>query len=202
MRAHSAPGVHKPPRSASCSAAASEADSAASATIRVVCPRCRGALSVPTHALSLGRPVNVRCPRPACDTLLTLTPGAGSKSGLGGRDGVPDRLLERALRYAGSTHSLADIDEALANGTMQCWPCLHSVVITQVVSYPRLKELRVCLAAGRLKEIEAITPVMLDWARKQGCTRAVFAGRRGWLRAFPAKSGWTESTLTIMERSL
>ncbi|MDQ6830254.1 MAG: hypothetical protein M3081_15465 [Gemmatimonadota bacterium] len=159
-------------------------------------------MSIPKSALACGTPVNVRCPYPHCSTLLTVTPGAPPTLPSVRQCAVSKRLLERALKYAGDTHTVADLEEAIALGTMQSWPGPHSLVITQVVTYPQLKELRVCLAAGRMKEIEQITPIMLAWGRQRGCTRAVFAGRRGWLRAFPAKSGWTESTLIIMERSL
>jgi hypothetical protein len=108
-----------------------------------------------------------------------------------------DALLVRALEYAGGTHTVADV----LTGPYQIWEGAQSVVVTQVVEHPRLKEAFAFLAAGNLEEIRALYPNILAWAKAMGCTRASFLGRPGWSRSFLTRDeGWhTESVVYSKE---
>lgn len=43
-------------------------------SVRLECPKCKEAMRVPKSALETGETVNVRCPNPACRSVLTVTP--------------------------------------------------------------------------------------------------------------------------------
>jgi hypothetical protein len=109
--------------------------------------------------------------------------------------------IEAALAYAGDTHTFDDVVAAVAEGKARSWPGPHSVIITEMVEYPRSKHIHFWIAGGNLAELEQMTPIILDWARTQGCTKASLAGRRGWERTFIARTGWKQS-LVVFEKSL
>lgn len=74
----------------------------------------------------------------------------------------------------------------------QAWSGPASVVITEIVVHPRKRVLNIFLAGGNLPEIEAMTPLILEWGKSRGCVAATFTGRRGWGRTYLTKQGWTE----------
>jgi len=91
--------------------------------------------------------------------------------------------LERALEYAGGTHTLADVLAAVERGDMQLWPGRRSVIVTELVQYPRLRAARVFAGAGDLDELRGMETAVAEWARAQGCERVEGFGRVGWGRA-------------------
>lgn len=94
--------------------------------------------------------------------------------------------LEKALEAAGGTHTLADVLAAVERGDMQFWPGRRSVLVTELVQYPRLRAVRVFAGAGDLTEMRAMEAVVAAWGREQGCNRIEGFGRIGWLRALKA----------------
>lgn len=114
------------------------------------------------------------------------------------------RYIEEALQYAGGTHTFEDVRAAVADGRMQLWPGVHSVVITEIITYPQYKALNFFLAGGErnsLAEFEAMEPLINAWGHAQGCRVACFTGRRGWERTFLSRTGW-RSSLVVLEKSL
>ena len=117
---------------------------------------------------------------------------------------APDLLkkrLDRALGVAGNTHSPADVAEAVAEGRMQSWTRGDSLVVTEVLEYPRTKALNVFLAVGNLEEVLDLIPDMAAFGREHGCTRMRMQGRKGWARVLP-RIGWKEDKQVIYERAL
>jgi hypothetical protein len=111
-------------------------------------------------------------------------------------------LLERALAYAGGTHTLDDVLAGIASGEFQAWPGERSILLTKIMAHPQLLEACCFLAAGDMDEIQQLYPVMLEWAKAKGCQRASFMGRPGWQRTFLTKDeGWT-SRLVVYEKEL
>ena len=97
--------------------------------------------------------------------------------------------LEKALRYDTEGRTFDDVVEQVSSGHAQFWPITyHSVIVTQVSG----KTLHYWLAAGRIAELEAVTPLILDFGRDTGCTRATLTGRQGWIRSFLSGTGWRE----------
>lgn len=111
-------------------------------------------------------------------------------------------LIEAALAYEGGAHTVDDVIHAVADGTATAWYGPQSIIITQLDEQPRRKILHFFLAAGRMDELEAMTPGILRWGEEQGCTVARLVGRKGWTRSFLAHAGWTDTQLVIMERPL
>lgn len=111
-------------------------------------------------------------------------------------------LIEAALVYEGGAHTVDDVMEAVAKGEADAWYGPQSIVITQIDEQPRRKILHFFLAAGRMEELEAMTPGILHWGEEQGCTVARLVGRKGWTRSFLTRTGWTDTQHVIMEKAI
>ena len=98
--------------------------------------------------------------------------------------------VEAALEYSGGTHGIEDIAEGLKKGRFQLWPADDSVVITEIIVYPRLKNLHFFLAGGDLDELRLMRPLIESWGRDMGCTRVSLAGREGWSKTFLRDEGY------------
>ena len=111
-------------------------------------------------------------------------------------------LLSRALATAGYTHTEADIAEGVACGDFQRWELNDSVIITEVRDTPKHRYVHFFLAEGKMDELQVMTPMILDWARMHGCTRASLCGRKGWERVpWLRDSGWQHRHV-VLERDL
>ena len=98
--------------------------------------------------------------------------------------------VEAALEYSGGTHGIEDISEGLKKGRFQLWPADNSVVVTEIIVYPRLKNLHFFLAGGDLDELRLMRPLIESWGRDMGCTRVSLAGREGWSKTFLRDEGY------------
>lgn len=98
--------------------------------------------------------------------------------------------VEAALEYSGGTHGIEDIAEGLKKGRFQLWPANDSVVVTEIIVYPRLKNLHFFLAGGDLDELRLMRPLIESWGRDMGCTRVSLAGREGWSKTFLRDEGY------------
>jgi hypothetical protein len=103
------------------------------------------------------------------------------------------RYIEEALAYTGGTHSYDDVVSLVASGALQFWPGPNAVILTEIIDYPQKRIGHVFLAAGKLAEIEAMTPTIIAWSKTQGCVGAQMWGRRGWERTFLTRTGWSPS---------
>ncbi len=108
--------------------------------------------------------------------------------------------IEAALSHADNTHTYDDVAALVAADDCQFWPGRDSVVITEIVVHPRKRVLNIFLAGGNLPEIEAMTPIILDWGKSKGCEAATFTGRRGWARTFLTKQGWQERLVMFAKK--
>lgn len=116
----------------------------------------------------------------------------------------PDALkkrLERALRVGGGTHTPADISAEVAAGRMQAWVRNDSLVVTEIVHYPRVAVANIVIAVGALEDVMALQPDIEEFARQQGCNALRMVGRKGWAAVLP-KHGWKADHNVIFERSL
>jgi hypothetical protein len=110
--------------------------------------------------------------------------------------------INAALHYSGGTHTFSDVRDAVQAGRLKFWPGPQSVILTETIQYPRKRILNFFLAGGTLPEIKAMYPLIIEWARGEGCTGAVISGRAGWLRSFLTRTEGWESTLVVLERDL
>lgn len=109
--------------------------------------------------------------------------------------------IERALEHADGSHSYQDIRDLVEKGLLQFWPGPASVVVTEIIAYPKYRVLNFFLAGGNLSELEVMYPAIEAWGAAQGCDRAVLTGRKGWERTFLARKNW-QPTLVVYEKTL
>ena len=95
-----------------------------------------------------------------------------------------------ALEYSGGTHKVEDIAEGIRRGQFQLWPGKNSVVVTEIIVYPQLKDLHFFLAGGDLDELRLMRPIIESWGKEIGCSRVSLAGRKGWERTFLKGEGY------------
>src|SRR3989442_10059938 len=98
--------------------------------------------------------------------------------------------IARALTYAGGSHTLADIEAAVAMGTMQRWDGDESAIITEIHETPRQRILLFFLAGGHMAELRAMALPIMEWGRSVGCVKAQLIGRPGWVRSPIVDDGW------------
>jgi hypothetical protein len=105
-----------------------------------------------------------------------------------------DRLrhhVEAALEYSGGTHNFDDVTEMVEKQQLQLWPAKDSVVLTEIIVYPRLKCLHYFLAGGDLDELSRMRPLIESWGKSVGCTRVTLSGRKGWQKSFLKDEGYS-----------
>jgi len=102
------------------------------------------------------------------------------------------RRFEKALAQAGNTHTIADVLDRIGEGKACCWTNGDSVVVTEVLVYPRLRAVNYWLCSGKLQECAALQPRIDAWAVSEGCGIATATGRMGWMRVIktPLGEGW------------
>ena len=98
--------------------------------------------------------------------------------------------MAAALEYAGGSHAVEDIAEGIRRGHFQLWPGLDSVIVTEIIVYPQLKDLHFFLAGGDLDELRLMRPLIEQWGKNMGCTRVSLAGREGWSKTFLRDEGY------------
>lgn len=108
-------------------------------------------------------------------------------------------LIEKALEYAGGTHGYEDIVEGVDRGRYQFWPGVRSVIITELLDFPRKKVGHCFLVAGEMAEVMAMRTWVEEWARREGCEVATIGGRPGWARVL-RQSGYTPSSVQLEKR--
>ena len=109
--------------------------------------------------------------------------------------------VEAALEYSGGTHDFDDIVEMVGKNQLQVWPATQSIVLTEIIVYPRLKNLHYFLAGGDLDELSRMRPMIESWGKSLGCTRVSLAGRRGWAKTFLKDEGYSPQW-TVLAKTL
>jgi hypothetical protein len=109
--------------------------------------------------------------------------------------------LDRALAYAGGTHTASDVTDAVTKGELQRWDGEHSVIITELRQTPRQRFLLFFLAEGNMAELRAMAPAILAWGKEQGCQKAQLVGRHGWQRSWLVQDNW-KPVAVMMEKAL
>ena len=109
--------------------------------------------------------------------------------------------VEAALEYSGGTHNFDDVAEMVEQNRLQLWPAKDSVVLTEIIVYPQLKNLHYFLAGGDLDELSRMRPLIESWGKSIGCTRVTLAGRRGWAKTFLKDEGYSPKW-TVLAKEL
>jgi len=110
-----------------------------------------------------------------------------------------DRLrpqIEAALEYADGTHNFDDVVVMVMQGKLRMWAMPNSVMLTEIVDFPRERHYHMFLGGGDLEEILAMHPQVEKAALDAGCVKLSVTGRRGWVKAL-LPHGWEEKHTTV-----
>ena len=110
--------------------------------------------------------------------------------------------LERVLPFTGGTHTLDDVIQGAEEGRFIIWPGHHAIIVTEIVETPGHCILVFFLAAGSMLEMRRLYPIILEWGKTQGCTRARFAGRKGWERSFLTRDEGFTPVAVVYEKEI
>jgi hypothetical protein len=109
--------------------------------------------------------------------------------------------IDAALRYANGCYEFVDVLRGVLKGQYQMWRKGDSVILTEVIDYPRKRICLCFLAGGKAEEIHAMAPVIEAWAMTQGCVEGWLYGRKGWARAMKSY-GWSADSSVSLVRVL
>ena len=87
-----------------------------------------------------------------------------------------------ALEYAGHSHTLQDVWQAVTNKQAAFFPLEKSAIVCEIVDYPQRATCRIWLAGGDMDELIEAEKKICDWARELGCSSMEIIGRKGWER--------------------
>jgi hypothetical protein len=87
-----------------------------------------------------------------------------------------------ALEYAGHSHTLQDVWQAIANKQAAFFPLEKSAIVVEIVDYPQRATCRIWLAGGDMEELIEAEKDICIWARERGCDSMEIIGRKGWER--------------------
>lgn len=93
--------------------------------------------------------------------------------------------IDEALERAGRTHTLQDVVDMIAAGRAHLWCGERSAIVTEIVTYPRMRELNVWLAGGDMRELLTMRESVTQFAKRLGAKRLTLTGRKGWAKLFP-----------------
>lgn len=116
--------------------------------------------------------------------------------------------LEKPLsRQKVRRYELPDILEGLLNGTGRLWvswnedqKAVEAAIVTEIIKYPRISELRLWLIGGRNMKAWGIEArdLLETFARDMGCGVMTGGDRKGWVRF--GGEGWEETGVTFEKR--
>lgn len=110
-------------------------------------------------------------------------------------------LVESALVYTEGSHTFEDIAAGIDLGQFKLLVAPNSLMLLEVIEYPQRKDLHVFLAAGKLEELEKMTPAVEEFGRRLGCKFITLSGRRGWERTYLRGRGWKQTSI-VMSKEL
>ena len=110
-------------------------------------------------------------------------------------------ILE-ALPRLGGTHDLPDIIQLIMNGDVWLWISDKSFILTEVIQYPKLKELNFLLAGGDMDDLLEFDDILTDYAKTEGCARIQSYGRLGFSRNRGMKALGYRQHQIVMQKDL
>ncbi len=90
--------------------------------------------------------------------------------------------IQAALVYAGHSHTLQDVWQAITNKQAAFFPLEKSAIVVEIVDYPQRATCRIWLAGGDMEELIEAEKNVCDWAKELGCDSMEIIGRKGWER--------------------
>ena len=100
-------------------------------------------------------------------------------------------LLDKVKEHTEGELETDDFLEPLTHGDMQLWMAteesdVRAVMITQIITYPQKRVLRIISLAGEdFEEIRSFQEMIEGFAVKLECTALEMWGRKGWKKLLP-----------------
>ena len=100
-------------------------------------------------------------------------------------------LLDKVKEHTEGELETDDFLEPLTHGDMQLWMAteesdVRAVMITQIITYPQKRVLRIISLAGEdIEEIRSFLEMIEGFAVKLECTALEMWGRKGWKKLLP-----------------
>lgn len=106
--------------------------------------------------------------------------------------------IDAALEYSGEmpTHTFNDIVDGIEAKKFQAWPGMRSILISEILAYPRKKGVHIFLAGGDLDELIDMQEDVATWAKAIGADHLSLCGRRGWKKALTDR-GWGHEMMAL-----
>ena len=108
--------------------------------------------------------------------------------------------IEEALARGHGTHNVADMIARIESGNCELWVEGEGLLVTKIEEWPRMRVMRFWLAAGKLADVMALEPRVIERAREAGCTGMVIDGRKGWGKVL--SEGWSEDDTRSFTKAL
>jgi hypothetical protein len=110
--------------------------------------------------------------------------------------GYPEKM-GKVLDRMGGIYLVDDLLTAIGEGRMQSFAEGNSWAVTQVIQFPRARQLQIVAAVGDLADLDAMHDRVLDYARSEGIGLISTYGRRGWMSRALAR-GWKIKAKNIL----
>lgn len=109
------------------------------------------------------------------------------------------RSLREILGSLLEKHELSfdELQSGIEAGDFMLWREGDSVMVTEIISSPRVKAMNVFLAAGAWSDIFVLKERAEMWAKINGCGMIGLSGRKGWKRRL-APFGYVEDEPTYV----
>ena len=78
------------------------------------------------------------------------------------------RRLARALEVGGNAYGPEDIAAAVGEGRMQSWVRNESLIVTELLQYPKASAVNIVIAVGALDDVMALQPDIEAFGREHG----------------------------------
>ncbi|MGV2975685.1 hypothetical protein AB1P65_09530 [Roseibium alexandrii] len=96
--------------------------------------------------------------------------------------------LRAALRHTGGMMDEATLSRAIERGDYHVINLPNSTVLVEFTQHETgMKTIDFPFCGGDMAELKAIEPQLLEWGRKEGCSKAMAFGRKGWSRVLGYK---------------
>jgi hypothetical protein len=94
----------------------------------------------------------------------------------------PVEKLGRVLDRMGGIYTVDDLLERIADGRMQSFATNSSWMVTQVVAYPRARQLQVVAMVGDIADADHMNDELTGYADRNNIALISAVGRRGWMQ--------------------
>ena len=106
--------------------------------------------------------------------------------------------FERLLAREGGLYTFDEVMERVQSGKMQAFCEGDTLVITEIQTYPRKKVLNVNYVVGRMEDLGAVIPKLVEFQEAVGAEFIGATGRIGWVKKLKEFDNWKIRSINFM----